>query len=265
MAIEKSEALILRVVPFRDTSKVVTAYSAERGLVSLLAKGVRGPKPRYGAALDLFSVADLVYYHKDSRELQLLAQASLLEPHLRLSEDPERYIFGVAVLEFLLRVLAGEEAPGRLYHLSLRVLEVLETCGAAALGPVFRAFEIKAASFLGHRPELYACVECGREGRELGRAGFAPLLGGIVCGDCTGQVAGVMAMSPEALGVLRGWLTSTLADVAGAEVEPAAARGAAQLLEPFLVAQIERYEGLRAMRMAPAVVRRAAGANGGNG
>jgi len=253
MAIEKSEALILRVIPFRDTSKVLTVYSAERGLVSLLAKGVRGPKPRFGAALDMFAVADLVYYHRDSRELQLLSQASLLEPHLRLSGDPQRYIFGIAVLEFLLRVLAGQEPPGRLYHLSLRALEVMETCASSSLPAVFRAFEIKAASFLGHRPELYACVECGRGGEEAGRVGFAPLPGGIVCGECSSQVGGVMPMSPGAWNALREWLTSTLAGVVEEPPSEADTRAASQLLEAFLTAQIERYGGLRAMRMAPAM------------
>ena len=76
MAIEKGEALILRCIPFRDTSKVVTAYTAEHGLVSLLAKGVRGAKPRFGAALEIFATVDLVYYNRDSRDLQLLSQAT---------------------------------------------------------------------------------------------------------------------------------------------------------------------------------------------
>ena len=114
MPITKSEALVLRVIPFRDTSKILTAYTAEHGLVSLLAKGVRGPKPRFGAALELFACVDLVYYHRDARELQLLSQASLLDPHLGLSALPERFAYGAGVQEFLLKVLAGQEPPSRL-------------------------------------------------------------------------------------------------------------------------------------------------------
>ncbi len=253
MPIEKSEALILRVIPFRDTSKILTAYSAEHGLVSLLAKGVRGPKPRFGAALELFAAVDLVYYQKDSRELQLLSEASLLEAHLGLSGDPARYAFGVAVLEFLLKVLAGQEPPGRLYPLSIRTLEVLETSPAGALGGVFRAFELKAVSFLGHRPELFACVECGRGEPSVAFPAFAPLAGGVVCAGCAAGVPGVLDLSDAVLRWLRRLLTATLAEVAEAPPDAGSLVGVGRTLEAFLQAHLERYEHLRALRMAGAL------------
>lgn len=251
MPIEKSEALVLRVIPFRDTSKILTVYTAEHGLVSLLAKGVRGPKPRFGAALELFAIIDLVYYHKDSRELQLLSQAALLEPHLGLSADLRRYAFAGAVLDLLLRALAGQEPPGRLYALSVRTLEVLEACPPAAGDAVFRGFAIKAVSFLGHRPELYRCVECG--GDVDGGAHFAALQGGTVCRDCAPGVAGAVALSGAAAAWLRRLLTSPLADLQG-DLPPAEVQGeAARALETFLALHIERYEPLRVLRLLRAV------------
>jgi DNA repair protein RecO (recombination protein O) len=250
MAIEKSEALILRVIPFRDTSKVVTAYTLERGLISLLAKGVRGAKPRFGAALELFAQSDLVYYHRESRELQLLAQAALLDPHLSLSGEPRRYAYGVAVLEFLLRALGGEEAPGRLYPLSIRTLEVLGSAPAERLPVVFRAFELKAASFLGHRPELYACVECGRTLEVEEGCAFSPRLGGMICGDCEGKVTDAIPLPAATWGVARRLLGATLAEVEETAWGAREVTGLGRLLEAFLGAQLERYEPLRALRMA---------------
>jgi DNA repair protein RecO (recombination protein O) len=250
MAIEKSEALILRVIPFRDTSKIVTAYTAEHGLVSLLAKGVRAAKPRFGAALELFALADLVYYQKDSRELQLLSQATLLEPHLGLADDPRRYAFGVAVLEFLLKVLAGQEPPGRLYPLALRTLEVLEEADPGALLSVFRAFELKAVSFLGHRPELYACVECQGSVENGVGMGFSALLGGVLCARCAGSVPGTMDLTGPTLSLMRRFLTATLAGIAEAPPGPSETAALGRILEPFLQAHLERYEHLRALRLA---------------
>jgi len=256
MAIEKSEAVILRVIPFRDTSKIVTAYTAEHGLVSLLAKGVRAARPRFGAALELFAVTDLVYYQKDSRELQLLSQATLLDPHLPLADDPERYAYATAVLEFLLKVLAGQEPPGRLYPLSLRTLEVLAGADRRSLLAVFRAFELKAVSFLGHRPELYACVQCqGPVDDGVGIA-FSALLGGALCARCAGTVPGAMDLPGPTLGLLRRLLTATLAALA-ADPPPAPETAAAgRILEPFLQAHLERYEHLRALRLAQGLAAR---------
>lgn len=253
MSLEKTEALILRVIPFRDTSKIVTAYTAEEGKVSILGKGVRGPKPRFGAALEIFAHVDLVYYHKESREIQLLSQATLLQPYLRLGEDPIRYGHGVAVLEFLLKVLTGQAPPGRLFDLSVRTLEVLETCSIPAIPAVFRAFEIKAISFLGHRPELYLCVECGSQADQQPGAGYSPRMGGVVCKNCVGQVPDLLNLPTDAWRLLRLLLTSTLAEIE--ETAPAVAdvAGAARLIEPFLQAHLERYESLRAVRMLSAL------------
>jgi DNA repair protein RecO (recombination protein O) len=245
----KTEALILRTIPFRDTSKVVTAYTADHGLVSLLAKGVRGPKPRFGAALELFVHSDLVYYHKDSRELQLLGEASLLDPYLGLSASADRYVYGVAVLEFLLKVLGGQEPPGRLYTLSQRTLEVLEGCARGALEAVFRAFELKAISFLGHRPELYACVECGRPAGE-GEPGFSPMLGGVVCASCAQGETGVLALPRPALALFQRLLTTTLADLEQSPPMSREVRPVARLLEAFFQCHLERYDALRAVRMS---------------
>ena len=249
MALEKSQALILRIIPFRDTSKVVVAYTAERGAVSLLAKAVRGPRPRFGGALELFALSDLVFYHRDSRELQFLSEATLLDPHLGLTRDPLRYAYGVAVLEFLLRVLRGPEAPGRLYEMSLRVLEVFEGCPEPALAGVFRAFELKAVSFLGHRPELYQCVECGRADTD----GFSPRRGGVICSACEEEVDDVLALSPSTLGLLQRLLTSTLAGLEEDPLRKSELPVLSRVIEPFLAAQLERYEPLRSLRLVEAL------------
>jgi DNA repair protein RecO (recombination protein O) len=228
---------------------VVTAYTADHGKVSLLGKGVRGPKPRFGAALEIFAYVDLVYYHKESRELQLISQATLLQPFLRLGENSIRYGHGVAVLELLLKVLTGQAPPGRLFDLSMRTLEVMETCSVSAIPAVFRAFEIKAISFLGHRPELYLCVECGSQADENPGAGFSPRMGGVVCRNCVGQVPDLLNLPTDTWRLLRLLLTSTLAEIeenAPADSEVAAV---ARLVEPFLQAHVERYESLRAIRM----------------
>lgn len=250
MALEKSEALVLRVLPFRDTSKILTVYSADHGLVSLLAKGVRGPKPRFGAALELFAHIDLVYYEKNSRDLQLLSQATLLEAHLPLGSSALRFAYGAAVLEFLLKALTGHEPPGRLYPLSLKTLSFLAEGPDDALPGVFRAFEIKAVSFLGHRPELYLCVECGREVEGMTRVGFSPLAGGMVCPACIVNVPGVLPMHASAGILFRRLMLATLEEVTNAPPDPRSLAALAGILEPFLQAHIERYEFLRSLRLA---------------
>jgi DNA repair protein RecO (recombination protein O) len=160
-----------------------------------------------------------------------------------------RYAYGAAVLEFLLRVLRGPEAPGRLYEMSLRVLEVFEDCPEPALAGVFRAFELKAVSFLGHRPELYQCVECGREDTD----GFSPRRGGVICSACEEEVHDVLALSRSTLALLQRLLTSTLAGLEEEPLRKSELPALSRVIEPFLAAQLERYEPLRSLRLVEAL------------
>ena len=235
----------MRVIPFRDTSRILTAYTGEYGVVSLLAKGARSAKPKFGSALELFSYSDLVYYHKDSRELQLLSQASLLEPHLALSRDWVRYVHASAVLELLRRLVTGQEPGGKLYPLTKRTLECLADAPVAAVPSVFRAFEMKAATFLGQGPQLFRCVGCGRE--VDGGAGFAALAGGVVCRSCRADAPDLETVSGAALNLLRRWLRSPLADLYTEPPPAPVYRQAAAVIERFMKTHWDRYD-LRTLR-----------------
>ena len=46
MAIQSSEAIILKRIPLGDTSLLVTVYSRNFGKVKLVARGARGPLRR---------------------------------------------------------------------------------------------------------------------------------------------------------------------------------------------------------------------------
>jgi len=235
----------MRVIPFGDTSKILTAYAREVGVVSLLAKGVRSPKPRFGGALELFSYADLVYYNKESRDLQLLSQASLLEANLSLSTDWVRYVYGSAVLELIRRLVVGQEPGGKLYPLTQRTLECLGDAPLDTVPQVFRAFEIKAATFLGHGPQLFSCVGCGRTVIE--RAGFAPLRGGLVCSTCFQEREDAQPVSMAVLGIMRRWLGSPLADLYREPPSRAVFRSASALIERFMKTHWDKYD-LRTLR-----------------
>jgi DNA repair protein RecO (recombination protein O) len=136
-----------------------------------------------------------------------------------------------------------------LFDLSLRTLEVIEACPVPVIPAVFRAFEIKAISFLGHRPELYLCVECGRQADEEPGAGYSPRMGGVVCRNCVDQVPDLLNLPTAAWRLLRLLLTSTLAEIEEKAPTDTEVAGAARLMEPFLQAHLERYESLRAVRM----------------
>ena len=122
MGIEKMEAIVMLTFPFGDTSRIAHLFSVERGRVHVLAKGVRGPRGRFGAALEPFTRIGAVIYYKNGRDLQFLSQAEILGRRSVLGSSLLRFAYAGAVLELLdqaLRVKAAGttvaliEAPSR--------------------------------------------------------------------------------------------------------------------------------------------------------
>ena len=78
MSIVKTEGLIIRVMDYLESSKIITCFTPDHGKISLLAKGAKRPKSRLGGSLDLLQHIALVYYQKDTRELQTLSQVDVI-------------------------------------------------------------------------------------------------------------------------------------------------------------------------------------------
>ena len=77
MAAEKTDAIVLRVIDFSETSCVVTLMTRDFGKITALAKGARRRKSPFEAALDLLSVCRIVFLRKTSGAMDLLTEAKL--------------------------------------------------------------------------------------------------------------------------------------------------------------------------------------------
>jgi DNA repair protein RecO (recombination protein O) len=114
-----------------------------------------------------------------------LEHARLEDAFLGLRTDPRRYALACFLLELLDR-LAPEGGPRR-------DLEGLFAFALEALGALERArpdrrtramLELRALTALGLRPELRACVRCGRALEGAAPIGFSVPEGGPLCAAC---------------------------------------------------------------------------------
>ena len=160
MAIFKTEAVVLKTHDFRETSKIVSVYSRKYGRLQLIAKGVRNRKSKFGTVLDTLNYLSIVYYFKDTRELQLLSNAELVKPFFNFRTDLKRFAYASIVAEIIYRTqLMGDENP-RLFHALISVLDGID--GAADFRNYFNAFLIRFLEISGFRPGLRRCMNCRR-------------------------------------------------------------------------------------------------------
>lgn len=117
MSQERSEAIVLRGVDFSETSRIVTFLTPERGRMACIAQGVRRARNSLAPVLDTFNRVELVYYWKDGRSVQKLAEAALLDGFPALKADLEKSVHAAFPLELACKVAQENEPLPQLYDM----------------------------------------------------------------------------------------------------------------------------------------------------
>lgn len=123
MSQERTEAVVLRGVDFSETSRIVTFLSPARGRFACMAAGARRPKAQSGPVLDTFNRVELVCYWKDGREVQRLAEVSLISGYPGLKSSLEKSVVAAFALELVLKTAQANEPSAGLYHALVQGLE----------------------------------------------------------------------------------------------------------------------------------------------
>lgn len=168
--------------PLGETDKVVTVFSAERGLIKCVAKGARRPGSKIGGRADLLNVNKLLL--ASGRTFEIISQAETLETFPKLRGDLERLAYGLYYAELTSIFGQGLNEEASAYFdflvLSLRY-QALSDSDPAYLCLMF---EMSLLDILGYKPELTLCVNCRSVLCDQIIVGFHFELGGMVCQRC---------------------------------------------------------------------------------
>ena len=183
MSLLTSPSILLRAHPFSETSQVLRFYSREKGVLGVLAKGVRKTGGRHGGALSTLAEGNLTLHFRENRELQTFKDFSPLNARRGLARDPRRFAGGAVLGELILQHAGSERNPG-LYAGFGRGLDVLEQIGSDRLLTAILQEIWTLIGELGYGPSIRDCVACGNqlEPAEMGRFDFPE--GGIRCPRC---------------------------------------------------------------------------------
>jgi DNA repair protein RecO (recombination protein O) len=189
--ITKTDAVVLKAMKYRDTSKIVTFYTRRFGKLKGIAKGARQPRNKFGSSLDPLSQVSLVIYKKEQRDLHLISQCDLRSTPKNTRSDLGKMAAGLAVLELVDQVAHEEEGHEALYTLLSETLERIEHAEQNVLN-LFFAFVLRSSALLGFLPDLDSCSHCGRSLDDLEEERsvvFQLSSGGILCSACAGNTS----------------------------------------------------------------------------
>jgi DNA repair protein RecO (recombination protein O) len=234
----KTEAIVLRSMRFSEADRILHLYTAGRGRIGAIAKGVRKTKSRFGARLEPLSHVELML-HEGGGELQTITGVELLRSHHRTREDVYRLNVGMIGAEAMLRLFGEPEANERAFGALARFLDLLDETPHAqtrpALDPLVLSFQLKLLWLAGYLPHLTSCVECGSNAALVG---FSARSGGAVCGV---HAAGALRLAPEGVAGIERLLSTPLAEAPAAQLADRARRDALSVV----TSSYEEHGGFR--------------------
>ncbi len=157
--IVKTDAIILKSMKYRDTSKIVTMYTKEFGKLQGIAKGSRGLKDKFGSSLEPLMHSQVVMYKKENRDLHLLTQGTMIRSFNSFYSSLEHLSVAFALAELVHRITPHEEKNIPFFQLLLTTLSELDASDEP-LKYLF-AFEAQIAQIMGFAPSLDKCARCG--------------------------------------------------------------------------------------------------------
>lgn len=122
--IKIKNALVLKKVDFGEADRIITVFTKEEGLLSLLIKGIRKSKKRSTAASDLITISDFVLYKK--KDMYTVSSINSKEMYLRLKEDFFKINIVFYILKLLNLVLVENEEREKIHKLTLNTINYIE-------------------------------------------------------------------------------------------------------------------------------------------
>lgn len=191
-------AIVLRQRKLGDADKILTLFTASRGKLDVVAKGVRRSRSKLAGYVE--PLAHTSFQLAQGKNLDIVTQAENIESFAELRDDLDRMSRALYVCETLDRATESAEENFPLYRLLLDTLRRVAT--RADIDTPVRYFELQTLELLGYRPELGACVSC-RKRIEPVTNYWSASGGGVVCSQCCRDDESARPISVNAIKTLR--------------------------------------------------------------
>lgn len=150
-----TSAIVFRSIDYQESSKIVTLFTEEHGKMAVIVRGAKKQKSKFSGLIEVGNLLDVVYYHKDSRSVQILTEASLLEKTLNLRLDFEKMATAMSALELISQLLHDGEVNEPLFDFTKNFLLWLDQCEHKS-HHIFPYLQIKLCALTGIGPQLEA-------------------------------------------------------------------------------------------------------------
>lgn len=190
MSSETTDALVLRVFDFAETSQILHMLTRNLGRVHGIAKGSKRLKSAFKGGVDALAFGRAtVYGRRGASELRVVGGFDTVEHFPGLRGRLARFHAAAHVAAVLLAFTQEEQPHPDLFDLAVSALRLLEGADDDAAEAFAVGFEAMTLRHLGFAPELSRCVVCEKPARNVVTARLSAAKGGLLCSACKGEDA----------------------------------------------------------------------------
>lgn len=228
MAQQRTTGVVIHLIDYGESDKIVTIYSPTLGQWTGIAKGAKRSAKRFVNKLELFTLLDIDY--SDHYSLPIINQAELLNSHLPLRQNYQAYTAATLVCELFRSWTHANDHDPELFACLAWILDSL--CAGPDRLASLVLFLVKFYSRQGYQPNLSACASCHRLDSHGGPFRFRVNHGEIVCRHCQPSLSAV-TVSINTVKLLGKALTMPLPKLNRLRFTPASADEAFALFKAY--------------------------------
>ncbi|MGC9048941.1 MAG: DNA repair protein RecO [Patescibacteria group bacterium] len=178
-------AIVLNVRDHRENDRIITCYTRQLGKIEILVRSAKKITSKLAPfSSGLYSLINLViepgknYYHLIGGEIKKYFN--------NINNDYEKNIRVGQILNIFNKITKPAKPDDRLFDLTVKTLEKIDTLPKIKVEIFIYAFLIKFLSLLGYKPEIKKCLICQKI--PSAKVNFDINRGGIICLKCSTSV-----------------------------------------------------------------------------
>ncbi len=181
--IVKTKAIVLNKINFGDTSRIANFFTEDYGKIPIIIKGARSPKSKIGYIVDIMNYVEIVFYKKETREIQLSSQIELIKYFAKIRDDYDKLIYSNAIIELLNTFLMENETHKLLFKGTIRILDLINDTNENPKF-LFLKYFLFLLKEIGYDIQTDICNSCGQK-IVIGDDAAFNFEAGMLCKNCS--------------------------------------------------------------------------------
>ena len=228
--IKKIEGIVVSEIDYKESSKIINVLTSEYGIIGLIARGTKQVKNKLSGVTSKLTYG---YFHVNYKEngLSNLIEVDVIDKFKNIRKDINLMSYSLYLLELAEKVYKHDNDT-EIYNMLIASLKKIDE--GYDYKVIANIFELKMLDFLGIRPVIDECVNCGKKTDIITISSYR---GGYLCKNCC---QGEVITNVKTIKLLRMFYYVDISKITKLEVSD----NVKEELSRFIYDYYDRYSGL---------------------